>query len=154
MKNIDKFSEFVDTLYEVSRVFHRYDKKPRYYGTDVKLYEAEMHLLDKICMHEGITITDLSRLMNKTKSAITQMTNKLVKKNMVQKLRNRDYHKVINVYSTELGKKTFVYHKELDEKNYMEALEYFEDYDVEDIEKCIKASRIMISVMEKYIEEE
>lgn len=147
---LKKFSEFVDSLYEVSRVFHNYDKKPRCYGTDIKLYEAEMHLLDKICNNEGLTVTALADMTNKTKSAITQMTKKLEKKNMIQKLRNKEYHKEINLYTTQLGKEVCDYHRTLDEKNYLEALKYFEDYDVEDFQKCIKAAHIMIKFMEEY----
>ena len=147
MNRIEEFSKFVDALLEVTRVMHNYDKRPRCYGTDVELYAAEIHTLDKIYNQEGMTVTELAELTNKTKSAITQLTNKLEKKGMIQKLRNKEYHKEINLYLTQLGKDACKYHKELDESNYIEALKYFDGYEIEDFHKCEDIFQIVIGRM-------
>ncbi len=77
---------------------------------------SEMHTLDLICKNEGATVTSLSDITKKTKSAITQLTNKLEKKGFIKKLRNDSNYKEINLFLTELGKKTCIFHKSIDKK--------------------------------------
>lgn len=149
MNRFEKFSELVDALFEMSRLINKYDKKLRSYGVDIELYTAEIHTLDMIFNQEGITVTTLAEMINKTKSAITQITNKLEKKGMIQKLRNKEYHKEINLYTTELGKKACKYHKALDESNYIDALKYFQGYDTEDFQKCIEIFDIITKIMKE-----
>jgi len=150
MDRLKKFSEMMDAFYEGSRIIHNYDKKPRKYGTDVDLYMAEMHTLDIIFNNEEITVTELANITHKTKSAITQLTSKLERKGMIFKVRNKDYHKEINLFLTDVGRKTCHYHKALDEANYTAALKnVVEDYSIEDFQKAAEIFTIVTQSMKK-----
>jgi DNA-binding MarR family transcriptional regulator len=61
------------------------DKKTRYYGTDVPLFYAEIHLIKAIKENEGIHITGLAQYLEVTKGAVSQMLMKLEKKGFVVK---------------------------------------------------------------------
>lgn len=149
MDRQEVFGRMMDAFFEGSRIIYKYDKMPRKYGTGIELYMSEMHTLDFIYKNEGTTVTNLADITNKTKSAITQLTNKLEKKGMIKKLRNNAYYKEINLVLTELGKKTCIFHKSLDEKKYRKAIKYIENYSVDDLQKCYEIFSTITRAMNK-----
>ncbi len=149
MDREEAFSKMMDAFFEGSRVFNRYDKIPRKYGTDIELYRSEMHTLELIYKNEGITITGLANLTQKTKSAITQLTGRLEKKGMIKKLRNGEYYKEVNLILTESGKKSCIYHKALDEEKTRKAVRYLDNYSIEDIRKCYEIFSVITRTMSK-----
>jgi DNA-binding MarR family transcriptional regulator len=66
-------------------MFMDIDKKTRYYGTDVPLFYAEIHLIKAIKENEGIHITGLAQYLEVTKGAVSQMLMKLEKKGFIVK---------------------------------------------------------------------
>jgi len=132
MNRLDEFTILMNKVYDAARAIHKYESKPRHYGTNELLYMAEMHLLDIIYNNDGITVTELAELAHRTKSAITQTTNKLEKKGLIEKKTNKTYHKEINLTMTEVGIEACKYHIQLDQETYIEALESFKDLKVED----------------------
>jgi DNA-binding MarR family transcriptional regulator len=149
---MDRFAEYIkmmDAFYDGSRIIHSYDKIPRKYGVDQYLYMAEMHTLEKISEMEGITVTKLADVTHKTKSAITQVTNKLQKKNMINKIRSKEYHKEVELYLTDLGREACKYHKEFDENNYKNGITYLEDYSVEELRTSAEIFTIVTQSFKK-----
>lgn len=61
------------------------EKKPRYYGTDQLLYRSEVHTIDAIGKNNNINVTNLSTYLGVTKGAVSQMIEKLIKKDMLVK---------------------------------------------------------------------
>jgi len=149
MDRFELFVKMIDAFFEGSRIFSKYYKIPRKYGTGIELYMSEMHTLDLINKNEGTTVTNLANLTNKTKSAITQLTNKLQKKGLINKLRNDDNYKEVNLSLTELGMKTCNFHKSLDEKKYRNAIKYVKDYNEDDLQKCYEIFTIITRTMNK-----
>ena len=151
-KNMDRFELFTEMMVAFdkgARIIHNYAKTPRKYGTDVELYVSEMHTLDTIFDNEGTTGTNLANITKKTKSAITQMTNKLEKKGLIRKLRNGVNYKEVNLVLTELGKKTCKYHKLLDKKIYQTAIKYVQKYSNDDLQKCCEIFAILTQAINK-----
>ena len=143
------FGKMIDAFFEGSRIFSKYDKIPRKYGTGIELYMSEMHTLDLIKKNEGTTVTNLANLTKKTKSAITQLTNKLQKKGLIHKLRNDDNYKEVNLSLTELGRKTCIFHKSLDDKKFRKAVKYVKGYSDDDLQKCYEIFTIITRTMNK-----
>ena len=110
---------------------------------------SEMHTLDIIYKNEGATVTSLAGITKKTKSAITQFTNKLEKKGLIRKLRNDANYKEINLFLTEQGKKTCIFHKSLDEEKFQNAIRYVKNYSVDDLQKCYEIFTIITHTMNK-----
>jgi DNA-binding MarR family transcriptional regulator len=71
-------------------------KRTRYYGTDVPLFYAEIHLIKAIKENEGIHITGLAQYLGVTKGAVSQMLMKLEKKALSLRKKipaiNRDFY--------------------------------------------------------------
>ena len=149
MDRLEVFGKMIDAFFEGSRIFCKYDNIPRKYGTDIELYMSEMHTLDLINKNEGTTVTNLANLTNKTKSAITQLTNKLQKKGLINKLRNDVNYKEVNLSLTGLGKKTCNFHKSLDEIKFRKAVKYVENFSNDDLQKCYEIFTIITKTMNK-----
>ena len=149
MDRFEMFGKMVDAFFEGSRILYKYDKLPRKYGADVELYMSEMHTLDLIYKNEGTTVTNLADITKKTKSAITQLTNKLEKKGLIRKLRNDANYKEVNLVLTELGKKTCIFHKSLDKKKLERAVGYVKNYSVDDLQKCYEIFTIITRTINK-----
>jgi DNA-binding MarR family transcriptional regulator len=69
-------------------VMNRYiasEKRPCDYGVGCILYRSEIHTIEAIGKHKQINVTELSTYLSVTKSAISQMIDKLIKKEMVDK---------------------------------------------------------------------
>ena len=61
-----------DTAYDL---MSEYDSLPHSYGENV-LYQAEAHLIDRIALHPGVTVTDLANMVRKTPSACSQLVRR------------------------------------------------------------------------------
>lgn len=69
----------------VMNKYNALEKKPRYYGTKDLLYKSEVHTIEAIGKNSGINVTELAQYLNITKGAVSQMIDKLIKKNLVLK---------------------------------------------------------------------
>lgn len=114
-----KFSKAETVIHVFKKTVNKYistEKKPLDYGIGCLLYRSEIHTVDAIGRHAQINITDLSNYLGVTKSAVSQMIDKLVKKGVVKKqvLSKSDTEVALSL--TEKGKRVYAshvaYHKE------------------------------------------
>ncbi|GAA0177187.1 MarR family transcriptional regulator [Clostridium sediminicola] len=152
MNDISQFIKFIDKLYDFSRVFQEYESIPRNYGTDVKLYMNEVHTLSIVFNNDGITVSEIAEVENKTQSAISQKINKLEKKGLIRKERNPIEYKKINLFATDIGKNICKFHSKLDDTTYRHLISKMKDYDEKDYEKFTKILTIVTTDMQGNIE--
>lgn len=131
------FYELMETIYETSRVINSYESIPRKYGTDDELYMIEVHTLNVIGDQVKTTTSEIAEIKNCTKSAVSQMVDKLIKKDLVVKYRNPDNYRELNIELTPKGKLVYDYHKKLDLEEYRNYLKNLEQFTAEDFEKYI-----------------
>lgn len=131
------FYELMETIYETSRVINSYESIPRKYGTEDELYMIEVHTLNVIGDQVKTTTSEIAEIKNCTKSAVSQMVDKLIKKDLVVKYRNPDNYRELNIELTPKGKLVYDYHKKLDLEEYRNYLKNLEQYTAEDFEKYI-----------------
>jgi len=143
MDKYNAYKNLVEIIYEGTRVINKYQSQPRNYGTDITLYMAEVHILAMIFEQEGVTVSELAENTNKSRSAITQTVNKLEKKDLVRKERNPEYHKKINLFTTDIGRETCLFHNDLDHTNYEKTLKSLEDFSIEEFERLGKLYRVI-----------
>ncbi|WP_320170619.1 MarR family transcriptional regulator [Maridesulfovibrio sp.] len=72
-------------LLRVAWLLFDHDKRTHYYGTDERLFEAEIHLIVAIKDNPGFHVAALAQRFGVTKGAISQIIKKLEKKGMVVK---------------------------------------------------------------------
>lgn len=152
MDNISQFINFMNKLYEFSRVFYEYETIPRNYGTEGILYMNEVHTLATVFTNEGITVSEIAELENKTQSAISQKINKLTKKGLIHKERNAVDYKKINLYTTDIGKNACEFHSKLDDNVYRNLMSKMKNCDEKDYEKFIEMLDLMTSDMQRNVE--
>ena len=74
---------------------------------------AEIHLIEYVGKHRDPNVTQLADALNMTLGGATKLTQKLVKKNLIQSYRRHTNKKEIYFELTEEGKKVFAIHEEL-----------------------------------------
>lgn len=137
------FYELMETIYETSRLISSYENIPRKYGTEDELYMIEVHTLNLIGDQVKTTTSEIARIKNCTKSAVSQMIDKLIKKDLVVKYRNPDNYRELNIELTPKGKLVFEYHKKLDLEEYRKYLKNLEQFTAEDFQKYITVLNVI-----------
>lgn len=109
-----KLSEIVDPMYDFILTYSNYYSSRRDYGVGEKLTMLEVHYLTDIYDNPGITVTEISKIWNRSKSAISQTVRKLINWEYICKKENTEDGKVYNLYITDIGKEIVMAHKRYD----------------------------------------
>lgn len=83
--NFDNKLKISYTILRLGIKLSEFDKQTNYYGTDERLFQAEIHMIKAIKENEGIHITGLAEKLGVTKGAVSQIIMKLQKKGMIIK---------------------------------------------------------------------
>ena len=110
------------------RYSKRYDSSPRSYGTPDVLYSEECHTLELIGKYEGITITEIARRVGKTKSAISQMVDRLIKKGLLEKQPHPENERGVLLKLTPKGEIVFAYHAQYDRDQFDKLCEQLDGF--------------------------
>jgi len=133
----------METIYETSRLISSYENIPRKYGTEDELYMIEVHTLNLIGDQVKTTTSEIAEIKNCTKSAVSQMVDKLIKKDLVFKYRNPDNYRELIIELTPKGKIVYEYHKNLDLEEYSNYLKNLEQFTAEDFQKYISLLNVI-----------
>lgn len=108
-------------IHQFERIINKYnlsEKKPRHYSTEYLLHRSEVHTIDAIGNNTGINVTELARYLGITKGGVSQMIDKLIKKNLVIKTPLSENE--VSLKLTDEGKKVFDGHRNYHEAIYSE----------------------------------
>lgn len=96
------------------------DKKPKAFGTNQLLYQSEIHFIEGIGCKHGVNASQLSKKLGITNGAVTQVSDKLLKKKLIEKYKKATNKKEVYLKLTESGKIAYeshrLFHKELSDK--------------------------------------
>lgn len=143
MTREEVFFELMETIYELSRKISSYESVPRKYGTEDELYMVEAHTINLIGSIGQTTTSELAKLTNKTKGAISQMVDKLIKKELVVKQKNPLDNREIIIELTEKGTTVYEFHRELDKIEYARLLSNLDAFSKEDFLTYIQISSLI-----------
>lgn len=90
----------------VEQIIYKYmqtETIQRNYGTNIMITQVEIHTIEAIGNHAGISITELAENRQKTKGAVSQLVYKLVKKGLVEKTVSKTSDAQVSLYLTPLG---------------------------------------------------
>jgi DNA-binding MarR family transcriptional regulator len=116
MSKADKIHDFKETFLRIINKFRELEKIPIDHGTGDLLYASEINTLEIIGDSPGINLTQLAQKKGVTKSAVSQIVTKLVKKQLVAKNQSPDHEKVFFLELTDLGKVAYENHEKFHEK--------------------------------------
>lgn len=103
MASVDEITKLIENLYTVDRLMTAIQKKPNTYA-QTKLHANEAHTLERIACKEGISQSELSEQMHRTKGATSVMVDKLVKKGLVNRQREEGNQRRYLLTLTEKGR--------------------------------------------------
>lgn len=152
MNRFSAFAAMMDTLFEFSSVSSVNQNLPRTYGTDDVMYMAEVHLLRDIRNTNDASVTKIAEAQGKSKSAITQIVNKLEKKHLIEKVRIPGSRNTL-LTLTDRGYIVTEFHDRFDKEQYSHILSHLPDYSNEDFQKITGLIRIIIDGSKQAITE-
>jgi len=86
-------------------------RKTHNFGTDVRLFEAEVHMIKAVKENEGLHATRLAEKLNVTKGAVSQIIGKLQKKGMILKIRDECNQSRLKFVLTSKGERAYEFHE-------------------------------------------
>lgn len=93
--------------------------------------------------NDGITVTEASKLLKKTKSACSQMVKKLVGKNWVKQTRNQKNNREYKLHLTEEGLIIYDHHENFDRMSYEHNSKELYHFTDEELQLYIKIQKRM-----------
>lgn len=109
-----KLNERADLVYNFVILYHDYIYANHGYDAQTELTMMEIHTLTHIEDCPGVTITELSKMWRKTKSAVSQTVKKLVDNGYVERRYAENNSKSVLLYTTEKGNRLSYVHKAYD----------------------------------------
>lgn len=101
----------VHTFEKVINSYIATEKRPHDYGVGFPLYRSEIHTIDTVGRQEKINVTELAQTLGITKSATSQMIDRLVKKGLVVKTVLSKSDTEVALTLTSVGHKVFLAHQ-------------------------------------------
>lgn len=104
-----------EIIHKFERVVNKYnksEKKPKDYGTNELLHRSEVHTIEAIGKNNKINVTQLAAYLGITKGAVSQMIDKLIKKDLVSKKAISETENEVSLELTEKGWLVFNGHEE------------------------------------------
>jgi Transcriptional regulators len=108
----EKTALVVHTFEKVMNSYLATEKRPHDYGVGFPLYRSEIHTIDAVGRQEQINITELAQTLGITKSATSQMIDRLVKKGLVVKTVLSKSDTEVALTLTSVGQTVFRVHQE------------------------------------------
>lgn len=93
--------------------FSEIESRIRTYGTDVPIYEAEIHMLATIKESEDLHISGLAEAWGVTKGAVSQLIGKLHRKGLVEKELDENNLSRLKIRLTPKGEAAHARHEDL-----------------------------------------
>lgn len=88
------------------------DQAPKRFGTNHDLSHSEIHLVEIIGDNQGLSVTDISRLLGITKGAVSQSLKRLEKKGLTRKEPDPDNLSRSLVSLTDQGRAAYWAHRQ------------------------------------------
>ena len=102
--------KMLESFFRLSRKFLEAMKQPNKFGTDTLLYSSEIHTLEMIGKHPGITVTELAERQGISKSALPKLIHKLIQKGLVYRYQETGNKKNILLELTDNGRTAVQHH--------------------------------------------
>ena len=124
------FNKAISIQYQVSES----DKKPKSFGTNELMYQSEIHFIDAMGINDGVSAQCMVNKLRITNGAVTQITDKLIKRGMIEKFKKVDNKKSVYYRLTSQGKTAYYGHKEFHNVLNEKVIQYMEKMTEEQFE--------------------
>ncbi len=109
-KNISPYV-IIAKFARIVNLWQQIENQPRKFGIEEELHKSEIHLIEIIGENEGLSVTDVSKLLGITKGAVSQTLKKLEKKGLISKINDPENSSRLLVKLNAKGKIAFYAHE-------------------------------------------
>ena len=113
------------------------DKKPKSFGTMELLYQSEIHFIDAIGPNGNINASQLSDKLSISNGAVTQVADKLMKKNLIEKYKKEANKKEVYFRLTEQGEVAYKSHQKFHQELFEKITAYLNSLNPQQIEAIL-----------------
>ena len=153
MVKVDKIHDFKETFLRIINKFKVLEKIPIDHGTGDLLYASEINTLEIIGKFPGINLTQLAEKKGVTKSAVSQIVAKLVKKHLVTKNQSPNHEKVFFLELTNSGEIAFENHEKFHEKYDLPMIEKLSGMNDKQFDQVAEIFEMLESTIDKYLKD-
>lgn len=130
------FYKTIDILDKTVHLYNSFENKKTNYGLDCKISIKEIHAIQFVGENPGTNLVSLSKYFGTTKSAGSQMVNRLIAKNYVIKNRSEHSAAEISLFLTDEGMTIYKAHNEFHQQGIFDMDEFASKYSDEEWERC------------------
>ena len=116
INNVEGVMHFFESTYRLINKYNQKNKVAKTYGTEDLLYSAEVHMIEIIGDYETITTTKLAKTLGITKGAVSQITHKLLKKSLIDKIPSVEKNNEVLISLTDRGRIVYSHHQNMHKK--------------------------------------
>ncbi|WP_304509995.1 MarR family winged helix-turn-helix transcriptional regulator [Anaerotignum sp.] len=153
MAKVDKIHDFKETFLRIINKFKVLEKIPIDHGTGDLLYASEINTLEIIGKFPGINLTQLAEKKGVTKSAVSQIVAKLVKKQLVTKNQSPNHEKVFFLELTNSGEVAFKNHEKFHEKYDLPMIEKLNGMNDKQFDQVAEIFEMLESTIDNYLKD-
>ena len=151
----EKLANDLNRISKFTLAYSEYIYTARDYGTGDCLSMLEAHVLSDIVNKPGITVTELSKVWDRTKSAISQTVKKLMQKDYVYRVNSADDGKVFHLYPNESAICFAQAHKEFDRMGmYRSRIKLLDSFTDEEIDTFYRIAEEYTRIIKETLEKE
>ncbi len=125
--NAGQFLTWSEDMYRFVMDMMDFMKRPHDYGTGLTLNMVEIHTLVMIDENPGISVGEVGRRWNRSKSAASRNIDRLCGKGVVEKRKENNNGKDVHLYPTEKGKQLASLHRSFDRQQTENFVSYIAD---------------------------
>lgn len=118
---------------KLANKYNSLEKELYNFGIDELLTPAEIHTIDCIGKNNGINVTNLAEKLGVTKGAVSQMVNKLKKRDLVIKLKDSENDRDVILLLSKKGKIAFEGHRKFHMDMYNDIMRLLENISFKEV---------------------
>lgn len=143
--------ELIHKFEKIMNKYNKSEKKPKDYGTNGLLYRAEVHTIEAIGKNNKINVTQLAAYLGITKGAVSQMVDKLIKKDLVCKKAISETENEVSLELTEKGWFVFNGHEDYHKQFYAEISKHLSHLPESNIQVVLDIFNELESLLDKQL---
>lgn len=144
-------TELIHRFERIMNKYNKSEKKPKDYGINEVLYRSEIHTIEAIGKNNKINVTQLAAYLGITKGAVSQMIDKLTKKDLVSKNTISETENEVALELTRKGWLVFNGHEEYHKEFYGEISKHLSKLSEESIQEVLDILNELENLLDKQL---
>jgi DNA-binding MarR family transcriptional regulator len=129
--------ELMERIYFLINSFNAESKQARDYGTGDLLHHSEVHLIVAMFNHKDANASELAHALGVTNGAVTQVANKLVKKGLIERYKEKGNKKDTFFRLTKQSETVYYGHERHHEEMHADAIKFMDSLNENDVKVII-----------------